>query len=521
MREVHEDRTILFLYLLLIVAGILYTISFSYTVGHSIDDGIHLVASKALAMGHGLVMISDPAAPPATQFPPAQSLFLTPIFMLFPDPPDNIIPLKSVSALFALAFVAVSWFWLRRHMATNIAILMTCLVAFHPETIRFSGAVMAEMGYGAASIAALLFFERAIENQDERLNIKMLVWACIMMAVAYLFRSIGIGLLLALPGLLIVKRRWGAWAAMLIGFLILVSPWLLKSALLGTPEYRTQFWVFDLENPTQGTIGLWGLFDRMWLNGITYVTETIPIHLLPVLGSQRVIQFSESLGLWSGLLIVRLSLTLIVLIGALYRLRTGVRALELYMIVYFGMLMIWHTRIQWKYMAPITPILFLYAYTGIVFLLDRLSDRKAIKQAIVFACLGLLCLSEGFRATDAVQKGWVTQGRHDPYAKAYIWLKQDSSETSLLMGFDHLGLYLYTGRKALAPAMTRDPQDALAYIDETGADYFVVQPRQVKNDEVSMDMKFQKPVLDHYPDRFSLAYSDPSSAISIYHVLRP
>jgi hypothetical protein len=127
----------------------------------------------------------------------------------------------------------------------------------------------------------------------------------------------------------------------------------------------------------------------------------------------------------------------------------------------------------------------------------------------------------GFRAADAVQKGWLIQGKVDPYAKAYIWLKQDSSETSLLMGFDHLGLYLYTGRKALAPAMTRDPQDALAYIDETGADYFVVQPRQVKNDEVSMDMKFQIPVLDQYPDRFSLAYSDPSSAISIYHVLRP
>mgnify|MGYP001204759517 CR=1 FL=1 len=521
MRDVHEFRPVYFLYPLLITAAGLYFISFTYTVGHGIDDGIHLVAAKALAMGKGLVMISDPAAPPAMQFPPAQSLFLTPIFMLWPDPPDNIIPLKSVSALFALAFVAVSWFWLRRHVPGNVAILMTCLVAFHPETIRFSGAVMAEMGYGAASLAALLLFDKAVEDQDNRINMKVLVWACVMMTVAYLFRSVGIGLLIALPGLLAIKRRWGASATMIIGFFILASPWLLQSAFLGTPEYRTQFWVLDLEDPTRGTIGLLGLFDRIELNSMTYVTETIPVHLFPILGSQRIIQFSENLGLWPVLLIGRLILTLLVMVGALHRLRSGVRAPELYMIVYFGLLMIWHTRVQWKYMAPITPILILYAYTGIVSLLDRLSERSSIKKTIIFACLGLLCISEGFRAADAVRGGQIMQGRYDPYASAYAWLKQESSEDSLLMGFDHLGLYLYTGRKSLAPAMTRDPQDSLEYIDRTGADYFIVQPRKTRNEGVSFDVKFQDPVLEKYPERFSLVFKDTENEIKVYRVNRP
>lgn len=55
---------------------------------------------------------------------------------------------------------------------------------------------------------------------------------------------------------------------------------------------------------------------------------------------------------------------------------------------------------------------------------------------------------------------------------AFCWLKRETTENSLLMGFDHLGLYLYTGRKALAPAMTRDPQGALEYIDRTGCGLF-------------------------------------------------
>ncbi len=86
------------------------------------------------------------------------------------------------------------------------------------------------------------------------------------------------------------------------------------------------------------------------------------------------------------------------------------------------------------------------------------------------------------------------------------------------MGFDHLGLYLYTGRKALAPAMTRDPQGALEYIDRTGADYFVVQPRQTRNEEESLDVKFQNPVLEQYPERFSLVFKDIESEISVYQV---
>jgi|GEM_PF-1901356 len=506
---------------ILIVAAVVYTASFGYSVGHSIDDGIHIVTAKALAIGEGLVMISDPASPPATQFPPAHSLFLVPVLFFFPDPPESTIPLQIVSALFALTFVMVSWFWLRQHIPPAIALLMTGLVAFNPETIRFSSAVMAEMGYAATSMATLFFFEKATEDHDQQpAGYKMFLLVAVMMTMAYLFRSVGIGLFLALPGLLILKRRPWAAGKLIIGFLILASPWLFKSAFIGTPEYRTQFWLFDLENPMSGEIDIWGLFDRMWMNGITYTTVTLPNHLLATLGSQRIIQYSEQLSISFLLLIAQLSVTAFVLIGFIQRLRSGLRGVELYMLVYGGMLLIWHTRIQWKYMAPITPILLLYVYIGSRYVAEWFTNRDTARR-LVLAFLCLMMAGVGFRAADAVQKGWLIQGKVDPYAKAYIWLKQDSSETSLLMGFDHLGLYLYTGRKALAPAMTRDPQDALAYIDETGADYFVVQPRQVKNDEVSMDMKFQIPVLDQYPDRFSLAYSDPSSAISIYHVLRP
>ncbi len=502
---------------ILILAAVVYVASFGSSVGHSIDDGIHIVAAKALALGEGLVMISDPASPPATQFPPAHSLFLVPVLLLFPDPPESTIPLQVVSALFALIFVLISWFWLRRYVPPATALLMTGLVAFNPETVRFSGAVMAEMGYAATSMAALFFFEKATEDREQRPGYNMLLLVTVMMTMAYLFRSVGIALLLALPGLFILKRRIGRAGSLIIGFLILASPWLFKSAFIGTPEYRTQFWLLDLENPTSGLIDIWGLFDRMWINGVTYATTTLPDHLLATLGSQRIIQYSEQLGISLLLLMIQLTVTALVLIGFIRQLRSGLRGVELYMLVYGGMLLIWHTRIQWKYLAPITPILLLYIYTGSRYMAERIISRDWARR-MVYAFLCLMMVGAGFRVADVVQQGWLVQGKEDPYAKAYGWLKRETTENSLLMGFDHLGLYLYTGRKALAPAMTRDPQGALEYIDRTGADYFVVQPRKTRNEGESFDVKFQDPVLEQYPERFSLVFKDTKSEISVYHV---
>lgn len=502
---------------ILVVTAITYTVSFTYSVGHSIDDGIHIVAAKALAMGEGLVMISDPASPPATQFPPAHSLFLVPVLLLFPDPPESTIPLQMVSALFALAFVTVSWFWLRRHVPPNAALLMTALVAFNPETLRFAGTVMAEMGYAAASLATLLFFEQSTEEEEPNENYRLLLLAAVMMTLAYLFRSVGVGLLLALPGLLILKRRFGAAAVLIAGFLILASPWLFKSAFIGTPEYRTQFWLLDLENPTRGVIGITGLLDRAWINAINYTTITLPNHLLTFLGSQRLIQFGSQSGLSFLLLAGQLAVTTLVIIGFIKRLRDGLRGVDLYMLAYGGMLLIWHTRIQWKYMAPITPIVLLYFYTGVRYIAERATDRRTT-QRIVYAFLCLMLVGVGFRTVDAVQKGWIVQGKTDPYADAYGWLKRETAEDSLLMGFDHLGLYFYTGRKALAPAMTRDPKAALVYIEETGADYFIVQPRKTRNEGESFDAKFQQPLLTQYPERFSLVFEDAKSSIAIYRI---
>ncbi|MBI4551999.1 MAG: hypothetical protein HY710_07035 [Candidatus Latescibacteria bacterium] len=504
---------------ILVVAVTVYVASFTYTVGHGIDDGIHIVTAKSLAAGQGLRLISDPQRPVSTQFPPGLSLLLVPVVTLFPDPPGSIIPLKLVSTVFALLYVAVAWFWLHRHVPPSTAALLTMITAINPETIRFAGQVMAEMSYAAVSMAGLVCVERYEKATDTTSRgRRWLVVAVLMMTTGYLFRSIGLSLILAVLGLLALRRRWVAVVAVIVGVLVLASPWLMRSAVVGTPEYRDQFWLKDLEDPERGRIGVSGLIERAAANAVVYTTQAIPDHLFPPLGGQRVIDWCRQAGVFPLLIGARLCLSAFVVAGFWQRVRTRVEVLDLYTVVYFGTLLLWHNRLHWKYLAPVTPILLVYLTRGLEWMMSRLPRFPVPVRAALPAVLLLLLVGNGVRGVDYVENGWLVQGKVDPYRAAYGWLKAETPPYSRLMGIDHLGLYLYTGRKAIAPGYGHNPADVLRYIESTRTDYFVVAPGQVTSNGVRLDEQFLRPVIARYPDRFTLVYTDPQTAIQVYRV---
>ena len=498
-------------------AAFIYIASFTYSVGHAIDDGIHIVTAKSMATGQGLRLISDPGSPVSTQFPPGLSLLLVPVLWFFPDIPDNIIPMKMVPAMCALLYVLLSWFWLRRYCSATNSLWLTALVALNPETVRFSGAVIAEMGYAATSMLALLMFERYDTGRDSLETRRYLILTVVAITGAYLFRSVGLSLVLAAAGLLLLRRRWTAVAAVGIGFLLCASPWFLKGALVGTPEYQEQFWLFDLEEPGQGVIGVFGLVDRALINGMTYFATTIPYHLFPPLGGQRIIQMFQSIGFYPLLIAIQVCISITVCIGFWRRLfhRTGF--VDLYAVIYFGVLLFWHTRLQWKYLAPVTPILLLYLTEGVRWVITQI-PRLQLKPDRLSAPLFILLIAGCcIRSMDYFERGWLRSGKVDPYRNAYGWIRDQTPSESRLMGFDHPGLYLYTGRKAIATAMSHVPRNSMHYIQTTKTDYLIVGTTIVKGG-ISLEEQYVEPIFEKYPDSFSLMYMDPESRIRVYKV---
>ena len=498
-------------------AAFIYIASFTYSVGHAIDDGIHIVTAKSMATGQGLRLISDPESPVSTQFPPGLSLLLVPVLWLFPDIPDNIIPMKMVPAMSALLYVMLSWFWLRRYCSTTTSLWLTALVAINPETVRFSGAVIAEMGYAASSMLALLMFERYDTGRDNLESRRYLILTVVAITGAYLFRSVGLSLVLSAAGLLLLRRRWTAAAAVGIGFLVCASPWLLKGALVGTPEYQEQFWLFDLEDPEQGAIGLFGLVDRALINGPTYFITTIPYHLFPPLGGQRIVQVFQNMGFYPVLVALQVCISFTVCIGFWRRIYNRTGFVDLYTVIYFGVLLFWHTRLQWKYLAPITPILLLYMTEGVRWVITQI-PRLQLKSERLSAPLFIFLIAGcGIRSMDYFERGWLLSGKVDPYRNAYGWIRDETPPESRLMGFDHLGLYLYTGRKAIATAMSHFPRNSMHYIQTTKTDYFIVGTTVVKGGS-TLEEQYVEPIFEKYPDSFSLMYMDPESRIRVYKV---
>lgn len=503
------------------LSAVLFVASFTYSIGHAIDDGIHIVTAQAMATGQGLRLISDPGSPVSTQFPPALSLLLVPVLWIFPHVPDNVIPLKLIPAACAVLFVVVSWYWFRRYHPCAMAFWLTTLVALNPETVRFSGSVIAEMGYGFASVVSIIYLERIQDSGGGKEMRRTLILAILAITAAYLFRSVGLALVLAAVGTMLLHRRWSAAALIAIGFLICASPWLMKGALVGTPEYQEQFWLNDLENPELGTIEIPGLVDRAFVNAPAYFLTSIPNHLFPPLGGQRVIALFQSASMTSVLTVIQISISLLALMGFVYRLRNRWGFVDLYMVVYFGILMIWHTRLQWKYLAPITPILLLYFTQGIQWSLSYVPSIRRYSRTILTCVFALMVMGAAMRSTDYLDRGWLFGGADDPYRPAYEWIKNSTPEDSILMGFDHLALYLYTGRKAVAASMSNRPDVSMAYIQRARADFFVTGRTIVKGTGPSLDEKYLIPVIERYPDIFSLVYSDQASAIDVYSVYSP
>ena len=226
----------------------------------------------------------------------------------------------------------------------------------------------------------------------------------------------------------------------------------------------------------------------------------------------------ENLGVYPLLVALQICVSLTLCIGFWRRVRNGPGFVDLYTIVYFGVLLIWHTRLQWKYMAPITPVLLLYMTEGIRWIVAQTPRIRQAPERVYAVLFTLMIAGCGIRSMDYIEQGWLMRGKADPYRNAYEWIRDETPPESRLMGFDHLGLYLYTDRQAIAAAMSHVPKASMHYIQTSKTNYFILGTTIVKGSGPSLEEKYLEPVIELYPDSFTLMYNDLQSHIRIYKV---
>jgi hypothetical protein len=173
--------------------------------------------------------------------------------------------------------------------------------------------------------------------------------------LAYLTRSAGLPLVLALLGVLSLRRAYFAGAFLAVPFALLSGWWFLRARSgAGDGAYQSEFWMVNPYEPELGAIG--------WMDLPFRVGENLRIYLSNVLPAQWWSGSSEVAALIVGLLLAGAALW-----GYILRIRARpLGGAELFLLLYAGIILLWPS--VWsgeRFLIPLLPILLLLAGEGL------------------------------------------------------------------------------------------------------------------------------------------------------------
>ena len=175
--------------------------------GLTADDAVYFSSAKALAQGKGYILANLPGTPPATKYPILYSWILSWVWRLNGSFPANLTDATAITVVFGLAFISLSFIFLRGLRGINSAesLLITAFCAFHPRIIFFSGSIMSDIPFAAMALAAMLLADRAMRPQARG------TLACssgILAVLSILTRLTGIAVVAGILVTAIARRAW-------------------------------------------------------------------------------------------------------------------------------------------------------------------------------------------------------------------------------------------------------------------------------------------------------------------------
>jgi hypothetical protein len=424
--------------------------------GETHDDSLYYVAAKGLATGAGYRILSLPAEPFQTKYPPGYPLLLSLAWRLEPSFPANLKVAMLLNWLIFPAFVSLSYLWLRR---TARPILATVLIALNAYVILFSTYLMSELLFGCLVLASLLLSRHA-------------VLAALAGAAAYLVRSGGVVLVASGALCLWLEGRRKAavqFAACILPFVLAWMIWARVHQAPGTDivtMYYTNYFGYQLINVHLGEfhIFLWKNLDGiLWGIGSLLIPRIFDSLFIKILGQT-------------------LAVAALIGVGRMAR-RPEVRPFVFFSLLYVLLLAVWHFPPNERFMLPLFPLL----AAGFVAEMERLwngiragfnhpirSQRVAaiLVGGVLAAILVGAAVSQAVTLTSLMPEMLHRQRiRLAAQRQAYDWIGENLPASATVMAAMDPLLYLYTGRQScqiVVPTVywyREDPKGALKHYE--------------------------------------------------------
>ncbi|MEK6321639.1 MAG: hypothetical protein AABN33_08145 [Acidobacteriota bacterium] len=517
------------------------------------DDGIYVTTAKALAAGEGYRIISLPYEPAQTKYPPFYPFLLSLIWRVYPNFPQNLTWMMMLSVGATISFLALTYRYLVKQGYTTgwKALIIIGMTAINWRTMILATGLYSEMVYAGLSVSVLYLTER-YEKQKRGPIAGVLIGVII--GLAFLTRSSGLALLIAVGAYYVLRRQWQR-AALVVGvgslFVIGWIGWCYANKTtaegVNVAYYTSYLGIFneiitDLQTQSNAS-RLIVFLNIAFENFIGGILVSVPL-VCSDLNSNWLPGFGRSF--FAVSLCFLFFVFFLIVAGFLRHISKGLRLLGIYVLSSLALYLFWLPNMAYdRFLMPLLPFLLLFLITE----LDRLISlaRKELtvrgspvrKLSAVFISFILLAsvsiilysYGSGIFWSLASLKNSASRAAVDNQAISWINAHTDSSDT--LICYRDPMYFLYTGHKAARSFPLKEgvswqedepSVEALAKLifrmmDEANGRYVILTSSDFElEDQPDQHRKTFRKLIKRYPEKFVPVFESEDGQSEIYRI---
>ncbi len=246
------------------------------------DDGLLFVSAKSLATGEGFRILSLPEQPAQTKYPILYPLFLSVAWWINPNFPQNLTVATALGWGISVLCLALAWLFYKQEKLP--AWPLTSLLALSPYMILFGCRTFSEVFFTCWLLATFLIARRE--------GIAMAILAGLCAGCAYLSRTAGLPLIIAIPAWYVWNRQRRSAVAFAAAMLPCVLAWMFwsRTHMLHTSDptliYYTDYFGYERLNVGWDNVlvVVWHNFDellyRLGLFSLPGIVDAKPVRIL-------------------------------------------------------------------------------------------------------------------------------------------------------------------------------------------------------------------------------------------------
>jgi hypothetical protein len=511
----------------------------SFQLGSYMDDASYAVLAKSLVFSDTYGLMNAPEQADSTRYPFGFPLMLSIFVRLFPSTPDMLKIISLLATVCNAVLIFLGWPYFSQNRSRWWGLIISILYALSPLVIGHSRMVMSEPAFTTLTLLSLILAEKFL-TKDKPQTIPILLSGMVL-ALMLFTRTIGLVLIAAVAFRIYMipsdsAIKWKKFLLLLLGglmfvtFVVALTPVTLHSLL--PAEYMDQ-----LENPHQ-----WGqsrienaLLPRFIGAFLEYIQYHLRNAVFPLGGGGSELAFGKRLGIPNLPLVTGSLIGVLIFIGSLsvFKKQGLFPTVLMFEVLYFLVILIWPWRDS-RFLYPILPFLFYNLLLGVRIVSQQLNRFRFIssRTSILITDLSLATVIVGLLSMSAY-KGISNQSNSLLYVRdlkvGTTWLKENSSQNSLIMAQQPQSIYLYSDRHTIDFPTLELCQSSRQFEDilqTQGVDYIIVAPEMAwhQNGQLTYDRFTTEKILPILGDLYKehvleVAYESEADRVIIYQLI--